>query len=63
MDISAIASLSTLLAQQRTGQSAELMVLKKALQIQESSAMTLIASVTPSENLPPHLGQNVNVVA
>lgn len=63
MDISAIASLSTLLAQQRTAQSAELSVLKKALEIQESSAMTLIASVTPSTALPPHLGQNVNIVA
>jgi Putative motility protein len=63
MDISAIASLSTVMAQQRTAQTAELMVLKKALQLQESNAMTLIASVTPSSSLPAHLGQNVNVVA
>lgn len=63
MNISAIASLSTQMAQQRTAQSAELAVLKKAMQLQESAAMTLIASVTPATHLPSHLGQNVNVVA
>jgi len=51
------------MSQQRVSQSAELLVLKKAMQIQEDAALTLIASVTPSTSLPSHLGQNVNVVA
>jgi hypothetical protein len=63
MDISAIASLSTMMAQQRTAETAQLAVLKKAMNLQEANAMTLIQSVTPSTSLPSHLGQNVNVVA
>jgi hypothetical protein len=63
MDISGIARLSTALTQQQTSEAAQLMVLKKALNMQESAAQTLIASVTPSSSLPSHLGQHVNVVA
>ena len=64
MDIAAIASLSTQLSQARASQTAELLVLKKAMQVQEATAMTLIQSLpTPASSLPPHLGQNVNIVA
>jgi hypothetical protein len=63
VDITAIAGLATDMSQQRVAQTAELLVLKKAMQIQEDAAMTLIASVTPSTSLPSHLGQNVNIVA
>jgi len=67
VDISGIANLSTALSQQRVNQTAELMVLKKAMQVQEAAAMTLISSVaqapTPASSLPSHLGQNVNIVA
>jgi hypothetical protein len=63
VDITAIAGLASQMSQQRVSQSAELLVLKKAMQIQEDAALTLIASVTPSTSLPSHLGQNVNVVA
>jgi hypothetical protein len=63
VDISAIASLSTQLSQQRATQTAELLVLKKAMQTQQAAAMTLIQSVTPASSLPAHLGQNVNVIA
>jgi hypothetical protein len=63
MDVSAIASLSTQMSQQQTLDAAQLLVLKKTMDLQASSAMTLIDAVTPSANLPPHLGQNVNTVA
>jgi hypothetical protein len=63
MDISAIAGLATQMSQQRVSQTAELLVLKKAIEMQESAAMTLIDSVTPATSLPSHLGQNVNTVA
>jgi hypothetical protein len=41
-------------------------VLKKALQLQATNAAQLIQmmpKVTPSANLPSHLGQNVNTTA
>jgi hypothetical protein len=63
MDISSIANLATQLSQQRTAQAVDVSVLKKALAIQQSAALTLIESVTPASSLPSHLGQNVNVVA
>ena len=64
MDVSAIASLSTSMAQARTAEAASTLVLKKALETQENAALTLIASVAaPSGNSPPHLGQNVDVIA
>ena len=63
MDISGIASLATQLSQQRTSQTAAILVLKKAMDAQQSSALTLIASVRPADSLPAHLGQNVNTVA
>jgi hypothetical protein len=64
MDVSAIASLASQTSQQRTTEAAQLLVLKTAMRLQQTSAATLIASVTPaSANLPPHLGQNVNTTA
>ncbi|MDB4988066.1 MAG: hypothetical protein JWN04_3244 [Myxococcaceae bacterium] len=63
MDISGIAGLATQLSQQRTAQTAGILVLKKAMDAQQSSALTLIASATPAASLPAHLGQNINTVA
>jgi Putative motility protein len=63
VDVSAITSLATQMSQQRTSQAVDLAILKKAMNLQASAAMTLIASVTPSTSLPSHLGQNVNIVA
>jgi hypothetical protein len=63
MDVSALASLGTQMSQQRTADSAQLLVLKKAMDVQATAALTLVASVTPSANLPEHLGQNVNTIA
>jgi len=63
MDISSIAGLATQMSQQRTAQTAGILVLKKAMDSQQSSALTLIASATPSTSLPAHIGKNINTVA
>ena len=60
MDVSAIASLATRMSQARTADTASMLVLKKALESQESAAATLIASVATPPS-PSHLGQNVDV--
>ncbi|MET0388129.1 MAG: YjfB family protein [Polyangiales bacterium] len=63
MDISGIASLATQMSRQRTAETAQLLVLKKAMSVQESGALQLIASAASAGSLPSHLGQNVNTVA
>lgn len=64
MDVSQIASLATSLSQAKTDSDIQVAVLKKALDITSTSAMALISTIsTPSENLPSHLGQNINTVA
>jgi hypothetical protein len=63
MDISGIANLAAQMTQQRTSSQAQLLVLKKAMEMQQSAAATLLSTVTPATSLPAHLGQNVNVVA
>ena len=62
MEISSLVGLATRMAQTRTAETVSTLVFKKALESQESAALTLIASVSQS-SLPDHLGQNVNVVA
>jgi hypothetical protein len=65
MDVSNIASLATNMAQTRIDQEVGIAVLKKALDAESSLAAGLIAAIptTPSANLPPHLGQNINTSA
>ena len=63
MDVSGLTNLATQMSQQRTSQSVDVAVLKKALDLQQANAMTLIDSVTPAGSLPDYLGQNVNIVA
>jgi hypothetical protein len=63
MEISGIARLASAMSQERTAQAKDVALLKKALEMQQQSAMTLISAVTPAASLPSHLGQNVNVVA
>ncbi|WP_366844524.1 YjfB family protein [Flavobacterium sp.] len=38
-------------------------MLKKAQDIQASSASALIEAIPPVPNLPPHLGNNINTTA
>ena len=51
------------MSQQRAAYSVDTAILKKALDLQQQNAMTLIQAVTPASALPAHIGQNVNVVA
>jgi hypothetical protein len=62
MEISSLVNLATRMAETRTVAEASTLVFKKALESQESAALTLIASISQN-SLPDHLGQNVNVVA
>ncbi len=64
MDVTSIANLATNMAQERTDQELGVAILKKALDIQASSAMALINALPPTPpSLPPNLGQNVNTTA
>ena len=66
MDVSSIASLATTMAETGVKQEVDVAVLKKALDVQGTSALALIQAVpgvSASANLPPHLGQNVNTTA
>ncbi|MCG8609517.1 MAG: YjfB family protein [Pseudomonadales bacterium] len=66
-----LSSLATHMAQTRQQQTAELAVLKKAIDQQASNALALLealpqvgssAAVSPAPSLPANLGQNINVV-
>ena len=59
MDVGAIASVATEMSQVQTTQAVQLAVLKKAMAIEEQSAMQLLQAL-PSN--PPNLGNNVDVL-
>jgi len=71
MSVSGIADVASTLAQVGTSQDVNIAVLKKSNELQTEDAAALISAIpnnsassgTSSGNLPPHLGQNVNVVA
>ncbi len=67
MDISAasIASASSQIAQQRTAQQAEVLVLKKAMEVQEAGALALLQALPPVPQLATEgtLGTQVNTYA
>ncbi|MFC3107780.1 YjfB family protein [Undibacterium arcticum] len=67
MDISGISNLATSIADTGTKREVDLAVLKKAIDIDASSAAALVAALPPPtslpNNLPPHLGQNINTKA
>ena len=66
MDISAIASYSTSVAETGLKQEVGVAVLKKALQADSATATALIQALpaTPSvQNLPPNLGNTINTTA
>lgn len=66
MDVTGIASLSTTLADVGTSQAISIAVLKKSMDISAESATALIAAIPdmPSmQNLPAHLGKNINTTA
>lgn len=61
MDISSVGSLSTALSQSQTGDAVATQVLKKAMAIQEQSAMQLLQGLPQAPSNPPNLGNNVDV--
>ena len=66
MDISAIASYSTSVAETGLKQEVGVAVLKKALQAESTTATALLQALpsTPSvQNLPPNLGNTINTTA
>ncbi|MBG6220299.1 MULTISPECIES: YjfB family protein [unclassified Janthinobacterium] len=66
MNVGSIAQLSTTMAQTGTQQAVGLTVLKKAQDIQSSTATALLAAlppVQPASNLPPNLGNRINTTA
>ena len=65
MDVSGIANLAIRLDQTETSQAVGISVLKKALDMERTTAAALLNAIpaTPSRNLPPHLGQNIDTTA
>lgn len=70
MDIGGVAGISSKITEMATGQTNDavgMAVLKKAMDIDASSAAALIdaipAAPAAAHNLPPHLGQNINTTA
>ena len=66
MDVMGIAKLATSIADTGTKQEVGIAMLKKAQDIQSSTATQLLAAVpaaTSAPNLPAHLGKHVNTTA
>ena len=66
MEISGIANLATSMKAAATQQEVEIAVLKKTMEVQAASGAALVEALQPpaaSNNLPPHLGQNINTSA
>ena len=66
MDVSSIAQAATSIAETGTKQAVGIAVLKKAQDIQASSASALIEAIPPvpsAPNLPAHLGSRINTTA
>lgn len=66
MDVTGIAKLATSIADTGTRQDVAIAVLKKAQDIQSTSALQLLDAVQatgPAQNLPPHLGNHINTTA
>lgn len=66
MDVSSIAQAATTIAETGNKQAVGIAVLKKAQDIQASSASALIEAIPPvpsSPRLPAHLGNTINTTA
>jgi cation transporter-like permease len=68
MDVTGIARLATTMAETGTRQEVGLTVLKKAEDLQASTANALLEAIPPatpatSGNLPSHLGTRINTTA
>ena len=63
MDVSGIARLATSMAETGTSQEVDIAMLKKAQEIQLSTATQLLDALPPVRNLPAHLGNTINTKA
>ncbi|GBG12741.1 DNA glycosylase [Novimethylophilus kurashikiensis] len=63
MDVSGIANLATQMSAAQTNAEVSIAVLKKAINIEAQGALALLDAVPLPQNLPAHLGQNVNTTA
>ncbi len=64
MDLSTVAAVSTVLAQQQVGAQAQTLMLRKALDIAANNAMTLIDALPAATSAnPSHLGNAIDVMA
>ena len=66
MDVTGIASVATTMAESRTNQAVGIAVLKKAMDVSAAGALALIQAIPDNrsiQNLPLHLGQNINTTA
>ena len=66
MDVGGIAQLATTMAQTGTQQAVGIAVLKKAQDVQSSTANALLEALPPVQsaaNLPAHLGNRINTTA
>lgn len=66
MDVTGIANVATAMAETSTNQAVSIAVLKKAMDLSAAGALALIEAIPdtqPIQNLPPHLGQNINTTA
>ncbi|MBP5985857.1 MAG: YjfB family protein [Azonexus sp.] len=61
MEISSVGSLTTALSQPQNAEAAGLLVLKKAIDIQEQSALQLLQGLPQIANNPPNLGNSVDI--
>ncbi len=63
MDVTGIARLATTIADTGVRQEVGVAVLKKAQEVQASTANALIEAIPPVPNLPPNLGTRINTTA
>ena len=63
MDVTNIAKLATSMAETGIRQEVGMTMLKRAMDIEASSAAQMIASLPQAPNLPSHLGNSINTKA
>lgn len=63
MDVTNIAKLATSMAETGIRQEVGMTMLKRAMDIETSSAAQMIASLPQAQNLPAHLGNSINTKA
>lgn len=66
MDVTSIANVATSMSEANTSQAVSIAVFKKAMDINAAGALALIEAIpdnTSIQNLPSHLGQNINTTA